>query len=73
MKDKPSHLLVIVEGVETEQQAEYFAAANQPMLAQGWLFGRPAPVEEFCRTLLDRDRKRMAHAETGERDVASVA
>ena len=44
-------LRVIVEGVETRRQAEYFAADEQPVLAQGWLFGQPVPAQEFCHTL----------------------
>lgn len=44
-------LAVVVEGVETEQQASYFASVAAPMLAQGWLFGRPAPAPDFRRLL----------------------
>jgi sensor c-di-GMP phosphodiesterase-like protein len=44
-------LRVIVEGIETPQQARYFAEANQAIYAQGWLFGRPVPPELFLRTL----------------------
>lgn len=40
---------VIVEGVETEEQAEYFRATKQPMRAQGWWFGRPMPAGDFHR------------------------
>ncbi len=50
------HLEVIVEGVETELQARYFATYNQPILAQGWLFGHPVSAREFHR-LLDEDKK----------------
>jgi sensor c-di-GMP phosphodiesterase-like protein len=46
-------LQVVVEGVETERQASYFQASMQPMLAQGWLFGRPVPPEEFLRLLAE--------------------
>ena len=45
------NLKVVAEGVETELQANYFAAVQQTVLAQGWLFGRPVPVEEFHRLL----------------------
>jgi sensor c-di-GMP phosphodiesterase-like protein len=44
-------LLVVVEGIETEEQANYFAAHQRPLLGQGWLFGRPVPLEEFLRKL----------------------
>jgi len=50
------NLQVIVEGVETEQQSSYFADANDSILAQGWLFGRAVPANEF-RSLLAVDRK----------------
>jgi sensor c-di-GMP phosphodiesterase-like protein len=44
-------LLVVVEGIETEEQAGYFAGQERPLLGQGWLFGRPLPAEEFLRML----------------------
>jgi len=44
-------LRVIVEGIETPQQARYFVEANQSIYAQGWLFGRPVPAEAFHRML----------------------
>jgi sensor c-di-GMP phosphodiesterase-like protein len=56
-------LAVIVEGVETAQQADYFALAEQPVYFQGWLFGRPAPAEEFQR-ILDADGKKQVAAST---------
>ena len=58
-------LAVIAEGVETDQQARYFAAAKQQrVFAQGWLFGRPMPAKgsaahwpRASRTLLARSRR----------------
>lgn len=47
-------LKVIVEGVETGQQAGFFAGVEHPIFAQGWLFGRPMPAEGFHQ-LLDED------------------
>jgi len=44
-------LRVIVEGIETPQQARYFAKSEQSIYAQGWLFGRPVPPEAFLRLL----------------------
>jgi sensor c-di-GMP phosphodiesterase-like protein len=44
-------LRVVVEGVETQQQAAYFAAADQSIYAQGWLFGHPVPAQSFHRLL----------------------
>ena len=45
------NLRVVVEGIETPEQAAYFAGSAQDILAQGWLFGRPVPAEEFLRRL----------------------
>ena len=45
------NLEVVVEGIETEQQAAYFRALERPVLAQGWLFGRPIAAEAFQRQL----------------------
>jgi sensor c-di-GMP phosphodiesterase-like protein len=45
------HLNVIVEGIETVEQAAYFAGLDAPVLGQGWLFGRPIPAEEFHANL----------------------
>ena len=44
-------LMVIAEGIETPEQAEYFAASTRPVLGQGWLFGRPMPAANL-QTLL---------------------
>jgi sensor c-di-GMP phosphodiesterase-like protein len=49
-------LQVIVEGIETTQQADYFAAVALPILGQGWLFGRPVPTEEFHRLLAEAEK-----------------
>jgi sensor c-di-GMP phosphodiesterase-like protein len=50
------NLQVVVEGVGTEQQADYFAGSHQPVPAQGWFFGRPVEVDEFRRLLVE-DRR----------------
>ena len=42
---------VVVEGVETEYQADYFTPATEKMYGQGWLYGHPVPVEEFLGVL----------------------
>jgi sensor c-di-GMP phosphodiesterase-like protein len=42
-------LKVVVEGIETTEQAEYFRRAGQGILGQGWLFGKPVPAAEFKR------------------------
>jgi sensor c-di-GMP phosphodiesterase-like protein len=51
------NLEVIVEGIETEEQAHYFDASARPVLAQGWLFGYPVPAKEFHRILAEDERK----------------
>lgn len=45
------HLQVVVEGVETVEQAAYFSAHDLPIQAQGWFYGRPVPVAEFLRRM----------------------
>jgi len=50
-------LEVIVEGVETEEQAEYFRNCARPLLAQGWYFGHPVPAAEFRCMLAEDERK----------------
>jgi sensor c-di-GMP phosphodiesterase-like protein len=61
-------LQVVVEGVETAQQGSYFAGSTQPVFAQGWLFGRPVPFDEFHR-ILDQDGEK-ALAGSGTTDEA---
>jgi sensor c-di-GMP phosphodiesterase-like protein len=46
-------LQVVVEGIETNEQAEYFRSAGRGILGQGWLFGKPVPAPQF-RKLLQR-------------------
>ena len=50
-------LQVIVEGIETSPQAEYFSSLGQPVLAQGWFFGYPLPAERFHRLLAEDETK----------------
>lgn len=47
-------LKVIVEGIETEEQAQYFAESPQQLMAQGWYFGRPMPLESLLTLLHSR-------------------
>jgi sensor c-di-GMP phosphodiesterase-like protein len=55
------NLAVIVEGVETEMQAQYFTECGQPVVAQGWLFGPAVPFAKFrdliasTATMIPRD------------------
>lgn len=46
------NLLVVVEGIETREQARYFAA-RQSIYGQGWLFGRPVTAMLFHSFLKD--------------------
>ncbi|MGA9072444.1 MAG: EAL domain-containing protein [Terracidiphilus sp.] len=55
------HLQVIVEGIETRQQADYFDSASNRVLGQGWLFGRPVTPEAFADLL--KEQKKAASAE----------
>jgi len=40
-------LLVVVEGIETEEQVNYFRAARPGLIGQGWLFGRPMQAAQL--------------------------
>jgi len=40
-------LQVVVEGIETEEQANYFRAAGRGLLGQGWLFGKPVTADRL--------------------------
>jgi sensor c-di-GMP phosphodiesterase-like protein len=46
-------LKVIVEGIETVEQAAYFAGSGKQIMGQGWLFGRPVPAEELQDRLVN--------------------
>lgn len=51
-------LQVVVEGIETTDQAAYFERFKRPILAQGWLYGVPAPFHEFAsRQFVGSDRR----------------
>lgn len=41
------NLMVVVEGIETEEQREYFRKAGVGILGQGWLFGRPGRAAQL--------------------------
>ncbi len=47
------NLEVIVEGIETQEQAQYFASSDKRICVQGWLFGRPVPAGEFIKMLAE--------------------
>lgn len=52
-------LEVIIEGIETEHQADYFSlsSANGMMYGQGFLYGHPVTIEEFYDLLLDEQEE----------------
>ena len=58
-------LRIVVEGVETQVQADYFAASNQNIHAQGWLFGRPIPARLFLQ-MLDEEEARLTKLQEEE-------
>jgi sensor c-di-GMP phosphodiesterase-like protein len=44
---KALSLQVVVQGIERQEQATYFANSRQPMLGQGWFFGLPVPARSL--------------------------
>jgi sensor c-di-GMP phosphodiesterase-like protein len=56
-------LRVIVEGVETKLQAEYFCASAWPIFGQGWYFGRPVAADLFHRLLANLERNATVSTE----------
>ena len=58
-------LHIVVEGIETQVQADYFAASDQRIRAQGWLFGRPVPARLFLQ-MLDEEEARLTSARESE-------
>ncbi len=53
-------LKVVVEGIETEEQEEYFTTHDQRMRAQGWLYGKPVPSGELIRMLASQRQGRQS-------------
>ena len=53
------NLDVIVEGIETPVQAAFFSPSTRPIRAQGWLFGRPVPSEEFHRIVAEDEKRHL--------------
>jgi sensor c-di-GMP phosphodiesterase-like protein len=52
------NLQVVVEGIETTEQARYFTGDDKHYLAQGWLFGHPLSASDF-QALLAEEAKNM--------------
>lgn len=66
-------LRVVVEGIETKIQADYFAASGQDIHAQGWLFGRPVPARIFLQMLDEEEARLSKQAEEAYPHGAAVA
>ncbi|MGJ7914131.1 putative bifunctional diguanylate cyclase/phosphodiesterase [Massilia sp. LXY-6] len=60
-------LRVVAEGVETAQQADFLAANRKPAM-QGFLFSRPAPLDDFIAQI----RGWQAQAEPETRTLAAA-
>jgi sensor c-di-GMP phosphodiesterase-like protein len=63
-------LSVVVEGIETEDQAEYFRNARGGILGQGWLFGRPMSAIDL-RHQIDLSRESSQVTESDQKLVLS--
>ena len=48
------NLGIVVEGIETEAQANYFRKMKMPMTAQGWFYGKPLSANEAVALLTNR-------------------
>lgn len=57
-------LAVIVEGIETAEQAEYFRGLEQKIFAQGWYFGYPISAAEFHQNLAEDEKAQTPSAGT---------
>jgi sensor c-di-GMP phosphodiesterase-like protein len=60
------NLEVVVEGIETEDQAAFFAATGQPLQGQGWLFGRPMKPEDLERRVRQERQAEASAAQCTE-------
>ena len=50
------NLAIVVEGIETEEQATYFRMAGAGIWGQGWLFGKPVPAAQLRALLVTNGR-----------------
>jgi sensor c-di-GMP phosphodiesterase-like protein len=53
---KQLELCVVIEGVETREQADYFREAFSGAQAQGWLYSRPVSAAELRRLIRENVR-----------------
>jgi sensor c-di-GMP phosphodiesterase-like protein len=63
------NLGVVVEGVETEQQALYFTVNDQTVHGQGFLYSEPLPLNQFMELMAPKLARASAETE-GERQFA---
>jgi sensor c-di-GMP phosphodiesterase-like protein len=66
-------LRVVVEGIETKPQADYFATGHEDIRAQGWLFGRPVPARIFLQMLDEEEARLSKQAEAEYPSGATIA
>lgn len=71
------NLGVVVEGVETEQQALYFTVNDLTVQGQGYLYGEPLPADQFLELMAPKlgraaieGERRFAHAALGAASAA---
>ena len=57
---KSMNLEVVVEGVETDRQADYFSPETPHLYGQGWLYGRPVAAGVFNGLLADNLAETLA-------------
>lgn len=69
---RSQNLGVVVEGVETEQQALYFTVNDQTVHGQGFLYGEPMPTEQFMQLMAPKLARLSAQVEV-ERQFAQAA
>jgi sensor c-di-GMP phosphodiesterase-like protein len=63
---KTLNLRVVVEGIESQAQADYFAASDQNIHAQGWLFGRPVPARLFLQMMDEEESGKRCREQAAE-------
>jgi sensor c-di-GMP phosphodiesterase-like protein len=71
------NLGVVVEGVETEQQALYFTVNDLTVQGQGYLYGEPLPADQFLELMAPKlgraaieGERQFAHAALGAASAA---
>ena len=64
------NLGVVVEGVETEQQALYFTVNDLTVQGQGYLYGEPLPADQFLELMAPKLNRAVIE---GERQFAHAA